>query len=184
MKYVLLVVRLIILIFLSTILLFFLSDKFVPYQPHYAPPFSIFIMDTLNLFIHEAGHFFFAPFGFTVKLMGGSIFQILFPLAIGYFWYRRDRMNAPYFLFWTGESIINASIYIGDAPFKRLRLISPGALHDWNTVLGRFHMLDDAELMAQIVFFLGVIVCIGSIIAMIAVMVYQFKFYAPPELPE
>jgi hypothetical protein len=150
----------------------------------YRPPFILIVLDWINLFIHEAGHLFFSPFGFLIKMLGGSLMQLLIPLTAAIVWFKQDRLNAHYFLFWLGESAINVSTYVGDAPYRRLRLISSGALHDWFTILTRLSMLDSAETIATIVYTGGIILIIGSIVAGIASAVQQYRFWTEPPIPE
>ncbi|MGD0338697.1 MAG: hypothetical protein ABSB78_07885 [Bacteroidota bacterium] len=181
MKYIFLGIRSVILLYIIYLLIFLLSDQFAPTQPYFHPPFSLIILDWINLFIHEAGHLFFSPFGFMMKLLGGSLMQLLVPLAAIIVWYRRDRLNAHYFLFWFGESMINISVYVGDAPYRQLRLISSGALHDWNTILGRLSMLESAGTIASFLYVSGIIIIIGSIVAGTIAAIYQNRHWkAPP----
>lgn len=142
MKYLFLGIRSILILYLIYLLFFLLSDQFSPVQPYFHPPFLLIVLDWINLFIHEAGHLIFSPFGYMMKLLGGSLMQLVIPLAAIIVWYRRDRLNAHYFLFWFGESLINVSVYVGDAPYRRLRLISSGALHDWYVILGCLTLLE------------------------------------------
>ena len=39
-------------------------------------------LDGVNLAFHEAGHLFFAFFGQTLQFLGGTLGQLLFPLAL------------------------------------------------------------------------------------------------------
>jgi hypothetical protein len=117
-------------------------------------------------------------------MLGGSLMQMIIPLTAIIVWFKRDRLNAHYFLFWLGESTINVSVYVGDAPYRRLRLISSGALHDWYTILSRLGMIESAETIASIVYIGGIILIIGSIAAGIAAAVYQYRFWTNPPIPE
>jgi hypothetical protein len=117
-------------------------------------------------------------------MLGGSLMQLLIPVAAIIVWVKRDRLNAHYFLFWLGESAINVSVYIGDAPYRRLRLISSGALHDWYTILSRLGMVESAETIASIVYIGGIILIIGSITAGIASAIYQYRFWREPPISE
>ncbi len=57
MKYAVLALKLLVLSYLAY-LLFFLATDYEPALAGYNLPFAIFVIDTINLFIHEAGHFF------------------------------------------------------------------------------------------------------------------------------
>lgn len=126
----------------------------------------------------------FSPFGYMMHMLGGSLMQLLIPLAAVIVWYRRDKLNVHYFLFWLGENMINVSVYVGDAPYRRLQLISSGAVHDWFTILGRLGMLKSAETIASFLFNSGVLIIIGSIAAGIAAGIHQYRYWTSPPLPE
>ncbi len=55
--------------------------------------------------------------------------------------------------------MVNVSIYIGDAPYKRLQLISHAAIHDWRWLLGYTGMMEYAEDIAMIVNITGLLTC-------------------------
>ena len=130
----------------------------------YHLPFALIAMDMVDLFIHEAGHFFFSLFGQIIYFMGGSLFQIILPVATSIVFARSSVRSMSFTLFWIGESIVNVSIYIADAPYKRLHLISRHATHDWNWLSIRLGILNDAETISSIVNFIGILTCIGAII--------------------
>src|SRR3982751_3943695 len=74
------------------------------------------LIDGVNLVIHEAGHLFFRPFGEFMMIAGGSLFQVIMPaLFVGYFLYQHQFYSAAVVLFWVGESVLNVSVYAGDA---------------------------------------------------------------------
>ena len=154
-------------------LAYFLATGYHPESALYRPPFALFVLDTINLFIHEAGHFFFRIFGQFVYILGGSAFQVLLPLVLLIVTWRQDVSQISYAGFWVGENMINVSAYIADAPFKRLRLINPHLIHDWNWLL-RNH-LDDAETLADFVFVTGLLVCIGAVITGVVFAVRGWK---------
>src|SRR4051812_30626806 len=62
------------------------------------------IISDVNLAIHEFGHYLFMPFGEMMTILGGSLFQVLFPLIfMGYFLVipaRRDVHAATVCLWW------------------------------------------------------------------------------------
>src|SRR3977135_1141212 len=79
-------------------------------------PFQWHLIDGVNLVVHEAGHLIFRPFGEFMMIAGGSLFQVIMPaLFVGYFCYTRKFYSAALVLFWVGESILNVSVYAGDA---------------------------------------------------------------------
>jgi hypothetical protein len=100
-------------------------------------------IDVVNLPFHEAGHVFLRPFGHTMHVLGGTIFQLLIPIVLaGYFLVRRrSPFAAAVCLWWLGESLVNVSTYMADARDLALPLVGGGE-HDWNELFFRFHLLD------------------------------------------
>ena len=84
---------------------------------------------------HEAGHFFLRPFGMWIYIFGGSFMQCFLPLLLTFLSFRQTPMMVAYPAFWFGENLVNVSYYIKDAPYKHLRLIAAGLIHDWNWLL-------------------------------------------------
>lgn len=143
-------------------LLFFLGFSYHPERPGYDPPFVIFLTDTVNLFIHEAGHFFLKPFWRWLEILGGSLFQVLVPLALALVTFRETPHRVMYPGFWLGESLVNVSVYIRDAPYMKLKLIASGLIHDWNYLLGG--NTTAAAGIGWTVFGVGIAVAAGSIL--------------------
>lgn len=160
MRTAILTLQLLVLAYL-TYLTYALAVEYDPALPGYHPPFAIFVFDTINLFIHEAGHFFFKPFGMVVHVLAGSFVQILLPLLLVIVTFRTNISTIGYAGFWLGESMVNVSIYIKDAPFRQLHLIGKGLIHDWHWLLSDH--LELAEPIAFGVCFLGIVVCVVSI---------------------
>lgn len=94
-------------------------------------------IDNLNLFVHEAGHIIFWPFGEFLHVLGGSLTQILLPLLfVIYFYWQKEFYSAALTLFWVGENILNVSNYAGDALRMQLPLLfGDDSIHDWNWLL-------------------------------------------------
>lgn len=126
-------------------------------------PFILWSIDTINLFIHEAGHVLFFLFGRFVYFLGGTLLQVLLPLVTAIVFARTSLHSLLFTLYWTGHSIINASVYMADAPHRALRLISPSAIHDWHWIFSALDMLELAEDIAMAVFILGVLICSSGI---------------------
>lgn len=139
-----------------TYLFVFLLTSYEPAQPAFRPPFGLFVLDTVNLFIHEAGHLFFKFFGMWLHIIAGSLFQVLLPAALLVVTARQRIPGIGWPAFWLGESLINVSVYIKDAPDRKLKLIAKGLIHDWNWLLSG--NLEAAEPLAAIVFILGILI--------------------------
>lgn len=100
-------------------------------------------MHVINLVFHEAGHVLFSFFGRFMTILGGSLLQVLVPVALmfAFLWSRRDGFGASVCLWWAGQSLMDLAPYIADARVMRLPLLGggtgfdmPGA-HDWNNIL-------------------------------------------------
>lgn len=61
----------------------------------------------MNLYIHEAGHFFFKIFGRWMYFLGGSLFQCLIPLALLIVTARQNPSYTGYAGLWLGENLIH-----------------------------------------------------------------------------
>jgi hypothetical protein len=116
-------------------------------------------LHNVNLPFHEYGHIAFRPFGEFWTWLGGSLFQILLPLAplLAFMVWQRDNFAASIMLWWSGQNFIDVSPYIADAPLRALPLIGGGdaAGHDWWNVLSQINALDHAAFYASLCFTLG-----------------------------
>ena len=175
MKYVILGLKLVILSYFAY-LLYFLATGYNPASYPYNPPFLIFVIDMINLFIHEAGHFFFKIFGRWVYFLGGSLFQVLLPLALVITTWRSNKASIFFPLFWVGESMINVSIYIQDAPYRKLHLIAKGLIHDWNWLLS--DNLELAEPLGLAVYYSGLLLCLAGLIAGVVFAIISYQNYS------
>jgi hypothetical protein len=101
------------------------------------------ILDDLNLAVHEAGHIVFAPFGDQMAALGGSLFQLLVPIAfVVHFARTRQRWAAGVTLAWVAINCINVGRYAADARAQRLPLLGgENVIHDWWFVLTNWDML-------------------------------------------
>jgi hypothetical protein len=173
-----LVLKLILYGFL-TLLLLQAIEVFAEYRPGVPWPRLLWIIRTfIFLPLHEGGHFISIPFGRTFYVLGGSFWQITFPLlwcliAIG-----QKSQVAPFPLFWVGENMMDVSLYIRDAPVRALPLLGGHKSgHDWYYLLSRWDMMDSAETLADVFYDLGILLCVLAILAGIA---WAILFYRRP----
>ncbi len=105
--------------------IYFFSAVRTPTEPH--------IIDVVNLIFHEAGHTLFSIGPELLMVLGGSLMQVLIPLLLVlYFAFRGEFFSSSILLFWLGHSIINVSVYAGDAFLRQLPLLGgDGVIHDW-----------------------------------------------------
>ncbi|MCE5312743.1 MAG: hypothetical protein LLF86_06275 [Nitrospiraceae bacterium] len=116
--------------------------------------------DYVNLPFHEFGHLFFAPFGETLSMLGGTIMQCAIPFGIMLnFLYRAEPAGFAFSGFWLGENFLNISVYVADARKMELPLVGGGE-HDWNILLSKFGLLNSDAFIARLLSTSGWIVMI------------------------
>jgi hypothetical protein len=129
-------------------------------------PFQWHLIDGVNLVIHEAGHIVFMPLGEFIMIAGGSLFQVIMPaLFASYFFYQRQPYSAAFVLFWVGESLLNVSVYAGDAVAMQLPLLGgQDSLHDWNYLLDRTGLLGSTSAIAGAIRLAGTVGILAGLI--------------------
>ena len=116
------------------------------------------LLDGVDLAIHETGHLVFGPFGELIGVLGGTLLQLLLPLAfVWYFWRRHDRHAATVAGWWVAQNLWNIARYVQDAQAQELPLVGSGE-HDWTYLLGETGVLEHDQLIGQLIRFLGVLV--------------------------
>jgi len=150
------------LLVLGYLIYFMLTDYLTPYG-RYNLPFVVFVIDTIDLFIHEGGHGVFGIFGEFIGFLGGSLMQVVIPLAAVIVFYKSEYRTLVFTLYWLGHNLINISIYIGDAPYRKLRLISKHAIHDWGWICDKLGITHYAESIGAVVLVLGGVACVGAL---------------------
>jgi hypothetical protein len=112
-------------------------------------------IDSLDLAIHESGHLVFGPFGELIGVLGGTLMQLLVPIAFtAYFAHRRDRFSAMVTLWWLAQNCWNISVYVKDARAQELPLVGGGE-HDWAFLLDRFGLLDQDQMLGGMIHIAG-----------------------------
>ena len=160
MRYALLIAKLILYSYLGYLLIV-LVTQYDPSNPGFRPPFILFVVDWIDLFIHEGGHFIFRIFGKFIYILGGSLTQILLPAALVFVTFRQNPRYIGVPLFWLGDNMVNVSVYILDAPYKKLHLLASGLIHDWNWLLDGDQT--SAEVIGGMVQWLGFLVCAAGL---------------------
>lgn len=117
-------------------------------------------MHLVNLPFHEAGHIVFSIFGRFMHSLGGTLGQIIMPVActLVLLIKTRDTFGASMTLWWTGESLLDMAPYINDARTMSLQLLggntgasAPYGFHDWNYLLTEMNILDHERTLARLV---------------------------------
>ncbi|HCC47995.1 MAG TPA: hypothetical protein DEQ38_07775 [Elusimicrobia bacterium] len=112
-------------------------------------------LDWINLAFHEAGHVFLSFFGRFIHMLAGTVFQLLIP-ALCLLHFRRKGANLSWqlCLFWIGQSLLNVSIYAGDAIKQELELVGGGE-HDWTYLLTELGLIGQTAAVGKFIFLLG-----------------------------
>lgn len=123
------------------------------------------LIDGVNLLIHEAGHVVFRPLGEFLMIAGGSLLQVIIPAAFVVYFLRHEKpYSAALLLFWVGESLLNVSVYAGDALAMQLPLLGgQDSIHDWNYLLSRMGWLAAAPKIAGLIRLVGTLVIVGGV---------------------
>ncbi len=153
-------------IVLLAVVVYFTWFLAIGYQTFYGRahmPFALWVIDTIDLFIHEGGHFFFGFMGRMIYFMGGSMMQVVLPSLAVWVFLKSGLRTLTGTLYWLGQNLVNVSIYIGDAPYRRLPLISDSAIHDWDWIFNHVGNMALAEPVSRIVNLLGITSCLGAI---------------------
>lgn len=117
----------------------FVYALFLLYAVLSAPNFLF--LDFANLAIHEAGHPLFSPFGYTMTILGGTLAELIAPLAcFSYFFLKRETTGAAFCTFWFFENFLYIGTYMADARALELPLVGSGD-HDWNILFGQWGWL-------------------------------------------
>ncbi|NEQ45569.1 MAG: hypothetical protein F6K00_19310 [Leptolyngbya sp. SIOISBB] len=120
-----------------------------------------------DLAIHETGHLLFMPFGHFLMVLGGSLTQIAFPAVFtGYFYFTQQYFSSALTLFWTGQNFMDVAVYMADAPYRLLPLTNPNIdAHDWWQLFNMMNCMNQAESIAGITHWIGVLLYLASVIA-------------------
>jgi hypothetical protein len=123
----------------------------VDYGTHGAAGSLWFLVHSLNLLPHEAGHFLFHFFGTFLTIAGGTILQLAFPCLFAWYFLTNDgKWGLQLSLLWLGQNFVDVSVYAADAQARSMPLIGglgPEA-HDWYNMLSMLGWLDRTPLVA------------------------------------
>ena len=121
-------------------------------------------LDSLDLAIHETGHLVFGVGGEFLGLLGGTLAQLLIPLAfVVALWRQGDRHGASVPLWWLGQNCWNIAVYVGDARAQELPLVGGGE-HDWALLLGQAGLLHRDLELSRAVAATGLLIYIVAIV--------------------
>jgi hypothetical protein len=106
--------------------------------------------------VHEAGHGICYLLGCPefITVLNGTLFQVLFPLLVGYYYKRRNQQFAYLIgLFFVGFSLQYTAWYISTADLglyvsAKDSFLGVDGYHDFNYLLSRMHLLEYNDLIA------------------------------------
>jgi len=124
------------------------------------------VLDAFELVIHEAGHFFFAPFGEFIRMAGGTLLQLIVPVMLVFGFLRGEyRPGVQFSLFLLGHSLLNVSVYAQDARAQMLPLVGGRHVrHDWNWMLNTVGLLQWDQFIGWL-FVVSAVVVFAAMIA-------------------
>jgi hypothetical protein len=131
-----------------------------------------------NLVFHEAGHVVFLPFGRFMSVLGGSLLQLLVPLACAASFLRQqgNRFACAVCAWWGGQSLVDIAPYIADARALQLTLIGgrTGAEvegHDWEYLLAALGLLQWDIVIARLAHLAGSLMMAAALVWAIVLVV-------------
>jgi hypothetical protein len=123
-----------------------------------------------ELFIHEAGHMVFRPFGQTMCVLGGSALQVILPLvgSVSMLLRRRAPFPAALCVWLSGVGFVDFAPYVYDAQTPKLPLIGGGtgrdSFHDWRFLLDRFDWVRFSKPFGFFTYWTGIFVMLLSLV--------------------
>jgi hypothetical protein len=105
------------------------------------------LIDHVNLVVHEGGHLLFGYFGRTIGLWGGTLLELIVPLALAvYFTFARHTAGAAFSAFFFFENFLYIGTYMADARSQGLPLVTVGDAeeggHDWFNIFSSLGLLE------------------------------------------
>ncbi|HNW43698.1 MAG TPA: zinc ribbon domain-containing protein [Elusimicrobiales bacterium] len=112
-------------------------------------------LDYVNLAFHEAGHVLLGFLPEFIVVLAGTLFQLLMPaVCLAHLMRRGANLGWQLCLFWLGESLLNISIYAGDALKQELPLVGGGG-HDWTYLLTETGLITHPQGVERAIFLAG-----------------------------
>ena len=118
------------------------------------------MIDLVFVPIHEGGHLLFGYLGHAPMIAGGTILQLLVPLALAaHFCFQRQIAGTVFCLFCFFEQFLPIATYMADARAQELPLITVGnpefVEHDWFAMFSALGVLQHDTQIASVVRVVG-----------------------------
>jgi hypothetical protein len=129
------------------------------------------ILDYANLIIHEDGHFFFSWFGDTIRILGGTLGELIVPLLCAtYFFFQRETTGFTFSTFWFFENFPYIGTYMADARTSVLPLVGSDE-SDWTILFTQWGLLAQDQKIGRIMRTLGYL----GMLATMAWLAYRLR---------
>ena len=113
---------------------------------------------------HELGHALFGWAGYYTQILGGTIGQLLVPVACtAVFIYRRQTSAVAFCAFWTFQNLLYVAPYMADARTSALPLVGSDE-SDWTILFSHWGVLQQDRAIAAWVRGIGWIGMLGSVV--------------------
>lgn len=130
------------------------------------------LIDNANLVVHEGGHLLFRWFGSTLALWGGTLLELIVPLALAiYFTFQRQTTATAFAVFFFFENFLYIATYMADARSQGLPLVTVGDAefggHDWFRIFSSLGLLRYDRAIggtARVLGWLGMLATVGWLI--------------------
>lgn len=124
------------------------------------------MIDLVLIPIHEGGHLLFSYFGHALMIAGGTLLQLLVPLALATsFCFQRQIAGTAFCMFCFFEQLLPIATYMADARAQELPLLTVGnpefVEHDWFAMFSSLGVLEHDTQIASVVRVIGWIGMIG-----------------------
>ena len=134
------------------------------------------LIDHVNLVIHEGGHLLFAILGRTFSLWGGTLLELMVPLALAtYFIFQRHTTGAAFSSFFFFENFLYIGTYMADARSQGLPLVAVGDVgedfHDWFNIFSSLGLLSYDRTIGGVTRLLGWL----GMLATVAWLLYRWR---------
>lgn len=129
------------------------------------------IISSLNIFFHEAGHWIFSIFGRFIMVLGGTLGELLIPsLFLGYFSIHKQIPGQVFSLWWLTTALYDIAIYMADARARVLPLVGgDAASHDW------WYLLRTTDLLEYDVFLSRIVITVALLITVyMSILTYRY----------
>ncbi len=155
------------------IIMLYLSYKIISSDDYYS------LFSGINLAFHEMGHIIFRFGGDIVTALGGTIMQLLIPIAAMIVFIKTpDFTGIPFSLLWLSSNLFYVSWYMRDASSMELPLVSIGggdAYHDWNYLFNHWGILGKEIMISNIILYSAYGIMILSIALMCLMLIRIYK---------